>query len=126
MLVLAESGKEGEIPPFSNNVTFKTMKRELEKNSQKRFMGVMYEVESKSLVEKNLTWAELMIRKAAIATDDSRVIGLSSRDLLAADSWYHEGQFFRVSKGLLKNKKILRSLNYSHVWNPWIYNKISQ
>ena len=38
-----------------------------------------------------------MIRKAAIATGDSRVIGLSSRDLLAADSWYHEGQFFRVS-----------------------------
>ena len=59
-----------------------------------------------------------MIRKAAIAIGDSRVIGLSSRDLLAADSWYHEGQFFRVSKSLLKNKKILRSLNYSHVWNP--------
>ena len=59
-----------------------------------------------------------MIRKAAIAIGDSRVIGLSSRDLLAADSWYHEGQFFRVSQGLLKNKKILRSLNYSHVWNP--------
>lgn len=58
-----------------------------------------------------------MIRKAAIATDDSRVIGLSSRDLLAADSWYHEGQFFCVSKGLLKNKMILRSLNCSHVWN---------
>ena len=45
-----------------------------------------------------------MIRKAAIATGDSRVIGLSSRDLSAADSWYHEGQFFRVSKGLSKNK----------------------
>ena len=60
-------------------------------------MGVMYEVESKILVKKNLTRAELMIRKAAIATGDSRVIGLSSRDLLAADSWYHEGQFFRVS-----------------------------
>lgn len=58
-----------------------------------------------------------MIRKAAITTGDSRVIGLSSRDLLAADSWYNEGQFFRVSKGLLKNKKILRSLNCSHVWN---------
>lgn len=58
-----------------------------------------------------------MIRKAAIAIGDSRVIGLSSRDLFAADSWYHEGQFFRVSKGLLKNKMILRSLNCSHVWN---------
>ena len=48
--------------------------------------------------------SKLMIRKAAIATGDSKVIGLSSRDLLAADSWYHEGQFFRVSKGFSKNK----------------------
>ena len=70
MLVLAESGKEGEIPPFSYTVTFKTMKRELEKNSQKRFMGVMYEVESKSLVEKNLTqnlWLERLLLLQMIA-----------------------------------------------------------
>ena len=29
------------------------------------------------------------IRKAAIATGDSRIIGLASRDLVAAEAWYH-------------------------------------
>ena len=32
------------------------------------------------------------IRKAAIATGDSRIIGLASRDLVAAEAWYH-GQY---------------------------------
>ena len=35
LLVLAKSGKEGEIPPFRYTVAFKTMKRELEKNRRR-------------------------------------------------------------------------------------------
>ena len=35
LLDLAESTKEGKIPPFSYTVAFKTMKRELEKNRRR-------------------------------------------------------------------------------------------
>jgi len=34
------------------------------------------------------------IRKVAIATGDSRIIGPASRDLVAAEAWYH-GQCYR-------------------------------
>ena len=33
--------------------------------------------------------ADASIRKAAIATGDSRIIGLGSHDLVAAEAWYH-------------------------------------
>ena len=33
--------------------------------------------------------ADASIRKAAIAGGDSRIIGLASRDLVAAEAWYH-------------------------------------
>ena len=32
--------------------------------------------------------AKASIRKAAVATGDSRIIGLASRDLVAAEAWY--------------------------------------
>ena len=38
--------------------------------------------------------ADASIRKAAIAAGDSRIIGLASRDLVAAEAWYH-GQCYR-------------------------------
>ena len=38
--------------------------------------------------------ADATIRKAAIAAGDSRIIGLASRDLVAAEAWYH-GQCYR-------------------------------
>ena len=38
--------------------------------------------------------ADVSIRKAAITTGDSRIIGLASRDLVAAEAWYH-GQCYR-------------------------------
>lgn len=41
--------------------------------------------------------ADSKIRKAAMATGDSRIIGLSSRDLVAAEAWYH-GQGFMTSR----------------------------
>ena len=41
--------------------------------------------------------ADSKIRKAAMATGDSRISGLSSRDLVAAEAWYH-GQGFMTSR----------------------------
>ena len=41
--------------------------------------------------------ADSKIRKAAMATGDSRIIGLSSRDLVAAEAWYY-GQGFMTSR----------------------------
>ena len=38
--------------------------------------------------------ADDSIRKAAIAKGDSRIIALASRDLVAAEAWYH-GQCYR-------------------------------
>lgn len=38
--------------------------------------------------------ADVAISKAAIATGDSRIIGLASRGLVAAEAWYH-GQCYR-------------------------------
>ena len=38
--------------------------------------------------------ADASITKAAIAEGDSRIIGLASRDLVAAEAWYH-GQCYR-------------------------------
>ena len=34
------------------------------------------------------------IRKTAIAASDGRIVGLASRDLIAAEAWYH-GQCYR-------------------------------
>ena len=38
--------------------------------------------------------ADASIRKSAIAAGDGRIIGLASRDLVAAEAWYH-GQCYR-------------------------------
>ena len=34
--------------------------------------------------------ADASVRKAVIATGDSRIIGLASHDLVAAEAWYHD------------------------------------
>ena len=38
--------------------------------------------------------ADASIRKTAIAAGDGRLVGLASRDLVAAEAWYH-GQCYR-------------------------------
>ena len=37
--------------------------------------------------------ANASIRKAAIAAGDGRIIGLASRDLVAAEAWYHSQRY---------------------------------
>ena len=66
--------------------------------------------------------ADASIRKAAIATGDSRIIGLASRDLVAAEAWYH-GQCYRdytrPDKGSknsnLDSKSDLHEINYCSI-----------
>ena len=52
--------------------------------------------------------ADASIRKAAIAAGDSRIIGLASRDLVAAKAWYHVSAI-EIIPDLIKHASI-------HTW----------